>query len=137
MMRALLVLLLLSCAPALSAQAPIEGEYLAYGPPEQRQPTTMHRFLYTMMAECLGVEDSDEAFNRIQWYVAAFILRVGDHRRMAGLWSPTPRRIYMDRNRWVDAHDVSHELIHELTDGEIEEDDPAFARCEVREYAAP
>ena len=133
-MRALLLLVLLACAPALSAQTPTDSGYLAYGPPEQRQPTTMHRFLYTMMAECLGVEDSDEAFNRIQWYVADFILRVEDYRRMGGLWSPGPRRrIYLDRGRWGDAHVVSHELIHELTGG-AEEDDPAFARCEIKDW---
>ena len=135
MKRALLVLVLQACAPALSAQAPDEGGYLIYPEVVETQPTSMHRFLFSMMAECLGVEDDSDAFDRIQWTVVEFILRVDDFSRMAGLWNPETRRIYLDHTKWLDPHAVSHELIHDLTDGEIDEDDPAFARCEVREWA--
>ena len=134
MKRAFLVLVLLACAPPLSAQAPDEGGYLIYPEVVETQPTSMHRFLFSMMAECLGVEDDSDAFDRIQWTVVDFILRVDDYTRMAGLWNPETRRIYLDRTKWLDANAVSHELIHDLTDGEIEEDDPTFARCEVREW---
>ena len=87
-----------------------------------------------MVADCLGVEDDSDAFLIIRWYVVDFILRVNDYRRMGGLWASSPHTIWLDREKWSDPHTVSHELVHELTDGLIDDDDPAFVRCVVEDW---
>ncbi len=138
MKRALLVALLLGCAPAIPAQTPSPppGDYIQWWGPQQIAPTTMHRSIYSMVAECLGVEDDDDAFRGLSWYVTDFILRLSDLTRLGGLWTHDPRRILLDRHRAANnPYYISHEVIHDLTDGTLEHGDPAFVRCEVREYA--
>lgn len=137
MKRAFLVLLLLACAQAIPAQTrPATENLIHWWEPEQVKPTTMHRLLYSMVANCLGVEDDDATFRGISWFLADFILRSSDMARLGGLWIRDSRRIFLDRRLTAnDPFSISHELIHDLTDGNIEHGDPTFARCEVREWS--
>ncbi len=135
MTRILAVLLLVACAHGVPAQTPPPGGLTLWWEEEERLPTPMHRFIYHMTAECLGMNVTDEDFAGISWFVADFI-QMPDRTRLGGLWIREPRQIILDRNRtWNHPEYISHELIHDLTNGEVEHGDPLFDECTVKTLA--
>ncbi len=91
-------------------------------------PNTMHLYIYRQVEECLGIEGD---WDGLLWYVSDFILRA-DFVRLAGLWVTDPRRIMLAEDKVNDPSVVSHEIIHDLTNGKASEGDPVFERCEIK-----
>ncbi len=131
MTRVLAVLLLLACAQPLCAQAVPAANLTRWWEEELMQPTDLHRFIFDATAECLGVEVTDADYDAISWWVADFI-QMPDYTRLGGLWTKNPRRIILDRWRtWTHPEYISHELIHDITNGSVEHGDPLFDKCTI------
>ncbi len=95
---------------------------------QPRDPSTMHLYVFREMEECLGIEGD---FAGLSWFSADFILR-SDFVRLGGFWVAAPRRIMLAADMFDDPPTVSHEIIHDLTNGVAQENGPAFKRCEIK-----
>ena len=134
MTRALLAVVLLACAGTTPVQqTPSDPSTLTrFWNATERQPTTMHLYIYRQMQECVGI--TGEPFETIQWISADFILRGSDYQRLGGLWIGTDRIVVLAHARFNDPMVVSEELLHSLLgNGDADHEDPRFIRCLIRE----
>ena len=132
MSRLFAILVLLACASPGPVQQTVAGldSLTRFWNPTERQPTTMHLYIYRQMEECVGFKG--EPFESIQWISADFLLH--DDQRLGGLWISGDRIIVLAHQRFNDPVVVSEELLHSLLGGsDADHVDPRFLRCVIKE----
>lgn len=114
----LFLVLLFPLGCATSATRTASGGVIRTFGERQFEPTPVHETVYRMMEECTGREGDLEA---VQWTVALWVdsparrsaLRAGWHR------DGDHREILFYEEFVFDAETISHEVLHDLYDGEV------------------
>lgn len=113
----ILALLSLGCASNSSTHTASGGIIRSFGEREF-EPTRVHETVYRMMEKCTGIEGS---FEDIHWKVALWVdsptneaaLRAGWHR------DGDYREIVFYEEYAFDAETISHEVLHDLFNGDV------------------
>ena len=116
--KIMLFLLALAVAWLVSlGAAPLSAQALVFNKVEF-EPTPFHEAIYEMMEACSGRQGS---FEDVRWFVAKMIL-VGNPvlgRNWIGMWmkTETGAEITLERDHAFDGYVVSHEVFHDLYQG--------------------
>lgn len=113
----LVLFLSLACASSQAAHSASVGVIRSYAEREF-EPTPVHETIYAMMEECTGIEGD---VDRIDWKVALWVdspsreaaLRAGWHR------DGEDREIIFYEEFAFDGETISHEVLHDLYDGDV------------------
>ncbi|MEQ9569466.1 MAG: hypothetical protein RLN75_04695, partial [Longimicrobiales bacterium] len=89
-------------------------------------PPASYVELHRAVQACSGRTGS---FERIRWYLASSIL--ADGRAARARWSP-PHDIVIVAGYETDDRTVSHEVLHDLLDGDPDHRAPAWDACDLR-----
>ena len=100
-----------------------------------RQPTPMHRVIYTAMEECSHTRGD---FSRVNWWVADWIRDVDTNKPVWAFWSETgtmgtdavPNIIVLTRRYANNPTLLSHEILHDIYRGQAPGD--VMEQCTIR-----
>ena len=115
---ALRVMKVLGLVAFFGCHTPLEG-----GGFEPFNPPAIYREWWSQLSRCAGVSGD---FDDVTWIVASWLSLDGEE--AYGMWA-SPNTIYLKRFYVTSQPAVKHEMLHELTDGELPHAAPAFRDC--------
>ena len=127
LISALMIFGLLLASPLVGQESEVGSRYRFFPSATKRQPTQLHQFVYHLMEECTGIEGD---FDEIEWWTATTILREredGGDDEVYGFWSngvtaddgrTINRFIALERFWWSNPTVMSHEILHDLYNGD-------------------
>ncbi len=112
------VMWLLGLVAFVGCRSPLEGDEF-----EPFDPPAVYFQWWTELSACAGLQGD---FQEVRWIVASSLTLDGEE--AYGVWV-APNTIYLKRFYLTSAPAVKHEMLHQLTDGEMPHTAPAFRTC--------
>ena len=118
------LLVLLFAAPSVLPQ---EANVQVFGQSALvTDPSPMHAAIYRMMEGCTGQQGDYET---LRWGLAEFIIEPS-LTRVLGFWNREHRTIIIDKDYAYHAGIISHEILHDLFNGQTSGD--VYEQCIIR-----